>query len=278
MRARPVLSEPPRAVGFHETHLRGAAFQRYTSPYSLWMAQRTLDAFRALAPAERAAGAGGARRHGLRGAAGLRAPPPRRQAPLQARPRELSEAAVDTQRPRPDRSLGRRGRLADDSEHALFRRQPARVVHQPRALVAPVQPARPRGGAEREQSAARAGALPRHRRFESLGVLRGARREPAPAGRGRHHQAHAGRHDARRAARGDRRGGARADGRALPLLEPRAAPGAREGGHRLRRARGARAGAAGLAARSLRARDLPGADADRPRPGPSVSRSSRAGA
>jgi glutathione S-transferase len=52
--ARPAGSgELPRAVGFHETRLRGAAFQRYTSPYTLWMAQRTLDAFRALAPAER---------------------------------------------------------------------------------------------------------------------------------------------------------------------------------------------------------------------------------
>jgi hypothetical protein len=52
--ARPAASsELPRAVGFHPTHLRGAAFQRYTSPYSLWMAQRTLDAFRALAPTER---------------------------------------------------------------------------------------------------------------------------------------------------------------------------------------------------------------------------------
>ncbi len=52
--ARPAgLDEPPRAVGFHETHLRGAAFQRYTSAYTLWMAQRTLDAVRALAPAAR---------------------------------------------------------------------------------------------------------------------------------------------------------------------------------------------------------------------------------
>ena len=53
--ARPAgITEPPRAVGFHETRLRGAVFQRYTSPYSLWMAQRTLDACRALAPAARA--------------------------------------------------------------------------------------------------------------------------------------------------------------------------------------------------------------------------------
>ena len=45
---------PPRAVGFHETRLRGAKFQRYTSPYALWMAQRTLDAYAALAPVDRA--------------------------------------------------------------------------------------------------------------------------------------------------------------------------------------------------------------------------------
>jgi glutathione S-transferase len=53
--ARPAgLEEPPRAVGFHETALRGATFRRYTSPYALWMAQRVLDAHAALAPAERA--------------------------------------------------------------------------------------------------------------------------------------------------------------------------------------------------------------------------------
>jgi glutathione S-transferase len=46
---------PPRAVGFHETQLRGAKFQRYTSPYTLWMAQRTLDAYAALDAAGRAA-------------------------------------------------------------------------------------------------------------------------------------------------------------------------------------------------------------------------------
>ena len=53
MRGPRLRASSPRAVGFHPTHLRGAAFQRYTSPYSLWMAQRTLDAVRALAPAER---------------------------------------------------------------------------------------------------------------------------------------------------------------------------------------------------------------------------------
>ncbi|MGH7788319.1 MAG: hypothetical protein ACRERC_15730, partial [Candidatus Binatia bacterium] len=48
------VSEPPRAVGGHTTSLRGAAFNRYTSPYALWMVQRPLDAYRALPAAERA--------------------------------------------------------------------------------------------------------------------------------------------------------------------------------------------------------------------------------
>jgi glutathione S-transferase len=52
--ARPAaLEEPPRGVGMHETRLRGAVFQRYTSPYGLWMIQRPLDAFAALADADR---------------------------------------------------------------------------------------------------------------------------------------------------------------------------------------------------------------------------------
>jgi hypothetical protein len=50
----PELEEPPRAVGFHETGLRDARFQRYTSPYTLWMVQRTLDAYASLTAAERA--------------------------------------------------------------------------------------------------------------------------------------------------------------------------------------------------------------------------------
>jgi glutathione S-transferase len=45
--------EPPRAVGFHATRLRGVVMQRYTSPYTLWMLQRPLDAYRTLSPAER---------------------------------------------------------------------------------------------------------------------------------------------------------------------------------------------------------------------------------
>lgn len=47
------VDEPPRAVGGHPTHLRGVEFGRYTSPYTLWMVQRPLDAYRALSPAER---------------------------------------------------------------------------------------------------------------------------------------------------------------------------------------------------------------------------------
>jgi glutathione S-transferase len=47
--ARPAgTAEPPRAVGFHKTRLRGIDFSRYTSSYTLWMVQRPLDAYRAL--------------------------------------------------------------------------------------------------------------------------------------------------------------------------------------------------------------------------------------
>ena len=46
------LSEPPRGVGFHETSMRGAHFQRFTSPYTLWMLQRPRDTFRALPASE----------------------------------------------------------------------------------------------------------------------------------------------------------------------------------------------------------------------------------
>jgi glutathione S-transferase len=44
---------PPRAVGGHRTALRGIEFTRYTSSYTPWMAQRTLDAFAALGERER---------------------------------------------------------------------------------------------------------------------------------------------------------------------------------------------------------------------------------
>ncbi len=47
--------EPPRAVGFHQTSLRGVGVGRYTSPYTLWMLQRPVDAYRALSASERAA-------------------------------------------------------------------------------------------------------------------------------------------------------------------------------------------------------------------------------
>jgi glutathione S-transferase len=49
------LEEPPRVVGRHDTRLCGIASMRVTTPYSLWMLQRPLDAYRALAPAGRSA-------------------------------------------------------------------------------------------------------------------------------------------------------------------------------------------------------------------------------
>lgn len=49
------LDEVPRATGFHATSLRGVGFQQYTSPYTVWMVQRPLDAYRALSAADRAA-------------------------------------------------------------------------------------------------------------------------------------------------------------------------------------------------------------------------------
>ena len=44
---------PPRVVGMHTTKLRGLTFERYTSPYTVWMIQRPRDAYRALGSAER---------------------------------------------------------------------------------------------------------------------------------------------------------------------------------------------------------------------------------
>jgi glutathione S-transferase len=43
----------PRAVGMHRTALRGVPMDRYTSPYTLWMVQRPLDAYRALGAGDR---------------------------------------------------------------------------------------------------------------------------------------------------------------------------------------------------------------------------------
>ena len=49
------LVEPPRGVGLHPTSLRGAAFNRFTSPYTLWMVQRPLGVYGGLTADERAA-------------------------------------------------------------------------------------------------------------------------------------------------------------------------------------------------------------------------------
>jgi glutathione S-transferase len=51
----PELVEPPRGVGGHTTFLRGAEFNRVTSPYTLWMTQRPLDAYASLTADERRA-------------------------------------------------------------------------------------------------------------------------------------------------------------------------------------------------------------------------------
>ena len=51
----PDTTLPPRAVGLHETSLRGVSFQRMTSAYTLWMVQRSLDAHAALDSPEREA-------------------------------------------------------------------------------------------------------------------------------------------------------------------------------------------------------------------------------
>jgi len=48
------LGEIPRGVGSHESTLRGIKVQRMTSPYTLWMVQRPLDAYRALDEDDRA--------------------------------------------------------------------------------------------------------------------------------------------------------------------------------------------------------------------------------
>jgi glutathione S-transferase len=50
-----VPDEPPRAVGGHETRLRGVTVPRATSSYTLWMVQRPLDAYRAFTAEQRAA-------------------------------------------------------------------------------------------------------------------------------------------------------------------------------------------------------------------------------
>jgi glutathione S-transferase len=51
----PELETPPRGIGVHATVLRGAGFTRCTSPYTLWMLQRPLDAYAALGAGDRRA-------------------------------------------------------------------------------------------------------------------------------------------------------------------------------------------------------------------------------
>lgn len=47
--------ELPRGTGMHPTRLRGVAFERFTTPYTLWMVQRTRAAYGALPAAARQA-------------------------------------------------------------------------------------------------------------------------------------------------------------------------------------------------------------------------------
>ncbi len=47
--------ELPRGIGMHRAAWRGVSFERFTSSYTLWMVQRSLDAYTRLTPAERAA-------------------------------------------------------------------------------------------------------------------------------------------------------------------------------------------------------------------------------
>jgi len=44
----PVTGHLPRVTGTHPTQLRGVAFERITTPYTLWMVQRVREAYRAL--------------------------------------------------------------------------------------------------------------------------------------------------------------------------------------------------------------------------------------
>jgi glutathione S-transferase len=50
---RGLAETPPRVIGRCEPALRGVVLRRVVQPYTLWMLQRTLDAYRALAPHER---------------------------------------------------------------------------------------------------------------------------------------------------------------------------------------------------------------------------------
>jgi glutathione S-transferase len=42
----------PRIVGMHRTRIRGVEFERVTTPYTMWMVQRVVDAYRALSAAD----------------------------------------------------------------------------------------------------------------------------------------------------------------------------------------------------------------------------------
>ena len=162
---------------------------------------------------------------------------------------------------------GRRRRRAAGSARI------ARAVHQPRAVLAGVQPPGAGGSGQPQPSAARAAALPVDLGQQSRRILHGPRRRPGRPGARRRDGDLRRRPHAGRAARAHRRAGRRARRRAAGALA-RAARRARRGGDRhlrRRRALGPRPPMAGGLFPSPR---LPGADAAGHRPGASRSRSS----
>ena len=117
--------------------------------------------------------------------------------------------------------------------------------------------------------AARAGPLPVDLRQQSRRVLHGARRRPQGPGARRHPHPQPGRIDPGRAARPHQRGGVPPGQRPADALA-RAARRARRQRRRARRTGFAQEGRPGVARRPFPAQHLPGPDAARDRPRPSV--------
>ncbi len=140
---------------------------------------------------------------------------------------------------------------------------------QPRAVVAAVQSSRPRGGAEREPSAARAAAFSVDLRVEPRRVLHGARRRHLWPGGRRRADALAGRPDAAAAVAHHQPFCSEPRRRqAVLLAHPQVGDGAER--HAYPRGRGSEAGREELAAAPLPHPHLPHPDADRRRSGAPV--------
>ena len=135
------------------------------------------------------------------------------------------------------------------------------ALHQPRAVVARVQRSRARGGARREQSAARAPEVRRDLRDEPRRVLHDSGRRDQAADRGAGRAPLGRRPPADRAPRGDLANAARVAAAADARAQRRAAAGARARGHSVDARGRARRGDAGRARRHVRRDRLSGADA-----------------